>query len=109
MLREPTRQRPNPVPLPLTAGAAAGERAAPLPPPAGAAAGERTAIIVVGCRQRVSGPAPTRAEQSDAIPPPLPALPLPLPPLPKQLGCCTLPFFVWKLGSGGKLFGELFV
>jgi hypothetical protein len=43
---------------------------APLPPPAGAAAGERAAIAVVGCRQRVSGPAPMRAEQSDAAAPP---------------------------------------
>ena len=51
--------------------------------------------------RHVSSPAQTQAEQSDAAAPPLPA-----PPPPEHLGFCALPFFVWKMGRGGKLFGE---
>ncbi len=34
------------------------------------------------------------------------AIDVALPPPPKQLRCFALPFFVWKWGRGGKLFGK---
>ena len=98
--REPTRQRPDPAPLPPPAGAATGERAAIV---FGSTSHNRAASRLSPTRQR-PGPDASQAKQR-GCPPPAGASAAPPPPL-EHLRCCALPFFVWKLGRGGKLFGE---
>ena len=121
--REPTRQRPSPsepskaTPLPPTLPALppsasrrvsgpTPRRCPPLPalPPASAQRSLSSAVA----KASVARP---RREPSKAtpLPPLLPAPPPPPPPPPEQLGCCALPFFVWKLGSGGNYFAKRLV